>query len=154
MEVDDRFEVVSAVIGGAEVDGVAAGAGGASDGVVWAREVWDFEHDQLTLERDVLFAGPGDRFTACEASVTVQVAWTDGVLTAPYAAKQVSRIASGDSATPGEYTCEAAIAAGEWAVFQTTGAWSREARAPNGDVVRLKLAKDSPEYRTRTGRTP
>lgn len=155
MEVLDRFEVVSAVRGGAELDHDTVGAGTATENVVWAREVWELERDRFTLERDVLFAGPGDRFTACEAAVTVQIAWTDGVLIAPYAAKQVSRITSRDPATPAEYSCEAAIAAGEWAVYRSTGtAWSQEARAPNGDVVRLKLAQESPEYRTRTGRNP
>ena len=155
MEIQDRFEVVSASRNGEELDHDAVGAGNATEAVVWAREVWVFEHDKLTLERNILFSGPGERFTACEASVTVQVAWADGVLTAPYAASEVSRIRSTDPAIPGEFSCTAAIEAGEWTLVRMTGkAWSQEARASNGDVVRLKLAQESPEYRTRTGKSP
>ena len=138
------FAVVRREVGGAAVAADWSGAEGAAP-AEWGRERWILAADRVTVARELLFRTSGGAQVACEAQVTAPAAWSDGVLTLPYPAReeQLLRLAGGDV-----IACAAAIAPGEWTMTDERGeGWMHTLRASDGGVVlRLDRGDDPPDY--------
>ncbi len=147
-----RFEVVGSVLGGAVIDGPATAAAGSERSAAappsWGRESWVLERDRVVIKRELLFpATSGDGHVACEVSLRVEVAWTGGTMTIPYAARSRARATTASASPPtGPLACEVSAIPGEWRLTRTSGKrWDYE--LSSGDrTLRLALGGEQPDY--------